>query len=278
MKLSHSHINVAFRGRGMRNYSIYLWVIISQLFLTAVVLSQRPTPVIETTPSEAAGLSFLYTALVFVTAFIMVYIIRKRMYRLLRGIFTVFLFYASFISLTELFSYFGIFCYLDLSLGCAITVISSLAITALSFRRDHLGNLAKTILAASIAFLFISFFNDTFAYFVLTFLAAYDTYSVFRGPLSKILMVKEGDPLEPLMITHGEVSMGLGDLFSYSLAAGASIRGFGLPIGLIPVAALDLGVALTLYLLQRRRGSLPGLTIPVALWGATSLLLHLSPL
>ncbi len=258
-------------------YSIYVWVLLSQAFLVAVVLSQRPAPVIETTPSEAAGLSFFYTALVFVTALIMVYIIRRRMHRLLRGIFALFLFYASFISIAELASYFGVECYLDLSPGCGATFTTSLVITLLSFRGDHLGNLAKTFLSASIAFLFISFFNDLFVYFVLTFLAVYDTYSVFRGPLSKILMVREADPLEPLMITHGEVSMGIGDLFSYSLAAGASIRGLGLPKGLLPILALDLGVALTLYLLHRRRGSLPGLTIPIALWGAVSLLLHLPP-
>ncbi len=258
----------------MMRYSVYLWVFLSQFFLIAVVLLQKPAPVIETSPSQAAGLSLFYTALVFITAIIIVYMIRKRMFVVLKIVLVTFLFYSSSISLAVLFSYFGLSCMLDLSPACILTLSVAALVTALSFRRDHLGNVAKTFLAASISFLFISFFNDIFIYFVLVFLAAYDTYSVFRGPLSEILMVKEGgDPLSPLMLIHGEISIGLGDLFSYSLASGASIRSFGVPLGFIPVIALNVGILITLNILYRRRGSLPGLSIPIALWGVVSLLL-----
>ena len=251
----------------MRKYMIVLWPLIAQVLIAAITLSKRPSPELELTVVESAGLSAFYTILVFFTALFMVYLIKRKSYRIIKGIIMLFFLYSSFISIDEILS-------AMVMAPWWIELLIAAIITILSLRRDLLGNIAKSFLSASLAFLFISFFNDLFIYFLLAALSLYDTYSVFRGPLSKILMVSESkDPLEPLMVFQGDVSMGLGDVFCYSMAAGVSLRSLGMPKGIIPIALLDLGIITTLWALYLKKRSLPGLTIPVLFWLAGNLTL-----
>ncbi len=253
----------------MRRYSAAIWPLISQLVAVAVVLSVRPTPEIELSVEESAGLSFAYVLLVFGMALLMVFLVRKRLYKVIRYFITAFFVYSSFIALDTLI-------YPFVQISWPVELLISVLIAWLSLRRDIAGNIAKSFLAASLAFLFVSFFNDLFIYFLLTGLAIYDTYSVFRGPLSELLMVSDRpeDPLEPLMMFHGDVSMGLGDVFCYSMATATSFRSLSPFEALVPMMALNAGIIITLWALYRTKRSLPGLTIPTILWLLSQLVIQ----
>jgi len=112
----------------------------------------------------------------------------------------------------------------------------------------------------------------------------YDFYSVFRGPISRMLgppsrgtegMAKSVRPaaaeLGPMMVNFGDLQMGLGDVTFYSMMpAAVYVNGMGLSFVLAEILLIDLGVYLTIRLLKKIR-PLPGLPIPLLL-GALVLL------
>ncbi len=249
----------------MGRYSALMWPLISQVISAAIVLSIRPMPQIELSVEESAGLSLFYVLMVLITAFLMLLLVRKRMFSVIRVLIAAFFVYSSFISIDTLLY--------SSRVHWSIELLAAVFITWLSLRSDVWGNVAKSFLAASLAYLFIYFFNDLFIYFLLAGLALYDAYSVFKGPLSELLMVSEEkrDPLEPLMVFHGDVSMGLGDVFCYSMAAASSFRSLGIIFALLPFIALNIGIIVTIWLLYKAKRSLPGLTIPIILWLAVQI-------
>ncbi len=236
----------------------------AEIFAGLVVLNTRPRPEVELSVQESAGLSLAYIALVFGMAVLMVYLVRKRRIRLIRVMIGVFFVYSTFISLDTLISAF-------ISFPWPLELLLAVIVAWLSFRRDSIGNLAKSLLSASLAYLFVVFFNDLFIYFLLGGLALYDAYSVFKGPLSELLMVSQEDPLDPLMVFHGDVSMGVGDVFCYSMAAAVSFRSLPIPSSFLPLIALNAGILLTLWALYRTGRSLPGLTVPISFWLAVQI-------
>lgn len=245
--------------------SAMVWPLVSQAFVILVVLSTKPSPIVELGLSESLGLSLLYVAFVFLMALFMVYLIQKRRELTLKVFTYLILVYSAFLSLDTLLSH-----YLEVhwSLELALSVL----VAWLSFREDAIGNTAKSILAASMAYLFIIFFNDVFIYSLLTLLSIYDTYSVFRGPLSRLFSLSR-DPLRALTVLQGDVGIGLGDVFCYSIASATSFRSLGYPLYLIPIVLLNLGVAITISILRRKRRALPGLTIPILMWLIPQLIL-----
>ncbi|MCS7103658.1 MAG: hypothetical protein NZ992_07255, partial [Candidatus Korarchaeum sp.] len=152
-----------------------VWPLLSQVFVILVVSSVRPFPIVELGLSESLGLSLFYVVIVFLMAFLMVYLILKGKELIMKIFTSIILVYAAFLSLDTVISYY-------FQVNWSLELALSILIAWLSFREDALGNLAKSILAASMAYLFITFFNDIFIYSLLTFLAIYDTYSVFKGP------------------------------------------------------------------------------------------------
>lgn len=238
---------------------ILIWPLISQAFASLVVMSTKPSPVIELGASESLGLSLFYVTAVFLMAVLIVYLIKKGKELVMKAIISLFLVYSAFLSLDTLISY-------SMEVHWSLELALALLIAWLSFREDEVGNLAKSLLAASMAYLFISFFNDIFIYFLLTLLAVYDTYSVFRGPLSELFSISRSDPLKALTVFQGEVGMGLGDVFCYSMASATSFRSLKYPLSLLPIALLNLGILITIYMLKVKRRALPGLTIPIFLW------------
>ncbi len=248
----------------MKRYTVILWPLLAEIFAGLVVLNTKPQPEVELSVQESAGLSLAYIALVFGMAVLMVYLVRRRRVRLIRIIIGVFFVYSTFVSLDTLLGAL-------LPLPWSLELLLSILVAWLSFRRDLLGNLAKSLLSASLAYLFVVFFNDLFIYFLLGGLALYDAYSVFRGPLSELLMVSQEEPLDPLMVFHGDVSMGVGDVFCYSMAAAVSLRSLPINLALLPLIALNIGILVTLWALYRARRSLPGLTLPILLWLAFQL-------
>ena len=103
------------------------------------------------------------------------------------------------------------------------------------------------------------------AVLILVFLAVYDIFAVYKGPVGKI--AQSGiDQLQGLSFSFKDIQMGLGDLVFYSMLTGAMI--FGFPSSLYPVVASVIGILagsiVTFYMLEKK-GIFPGLPFPILL-------------
>ncbi len=92
----------------------------------------------------------------------------------------------------------------------------------------------------------------------------YDIYAVFRGPLKALIGTAPNIALVGMSIRAGEFTLGLGDVVFYTLLPCLALFQFGLAQSLYTVAAIDIGMVITLYQLSKRR-LLPGLPIPMLL-------------
>ena len=98
--------------------------------------------------------------------------------------------------------------------------------------------------------------------------SVYDIYAVFKGPLKALIGTAPNIALVGMSIKAGEFTLGLGDVVFYTLLPSLALFQFYPQFGLLPaaltIAAIDVGMVITLYLLSKRR-LLPGLPIPMLL-------------
>jgi presenilin-like A22 family membrane protease len=94
--------------------------------------------------------------------------------------------------------------------------------------------------------------------------AIYDIYAVFKGPLKALIGTGQNVALVGMSVKAGEFTLGLGDIVFYTLLPSLARFKIGLLQSLYTMAAIDVGMVITLYLLSRRR-LLPGLPIPMLL-------------
>jgi len=100
------------------------------------------------------------------------------------------------------------------------------------------------------------------AVLILCFLAVYDTFAVYRGPVGKI--AREGlEKFRGLSFSFKDIRMGLGDLTFYSMLAGHMLIYFGFLPGLASMAGILLGCFLAFKMLEKG-GVFPGLPFPIA--------------
>jgi presenilin-like A22 family membrane protease len=105
---------------------------------------------------------------------------------------------------------------------------------------------------------------------ILSFLAVYDVFAVYRGPVGKI--ARGGlEQFRGLSISFKDIEMGLGDLTFYSMLAGHMFLNFGWLASLASIIGILMGVLLTFRLLEKR-GMFPGLPLPIFLGLAASFL------
>jgi presenilin-like A22 family membrane protease len=110
---------------------------------------------------------------------------------------------------------------------------------------------------------------------ILVFLAVYDVFAVYYGPVGKIAY-SGLDQLQGLSYSFKDVQMGLGDLVFYSMLVGSLLFEFQpnlLPC-FISVIGITVGSLLTLVMLEKK-GIFPGLPFPIALGLAGGLLISL---
>lgn len=112
-------------------------------------------------------------------------------------------------------------------------------------------------------------------------ISAYDVFAVYRGHLSTLTR-ENASLLKGLTIEVGDIVVGMGDLFFYSLTLAAIFWNFGYLPAIAAMTWIFIGYAITLYCLQKKR-ILPGLPIPLlgalalAFIAKTLLALDMSP-
>jgi hypothetical protein len=233
------------------------------LLLTPSVEIYGITPFPEDV-AGAFGNAFYFVILVGVGA-TLIYLLLKRKNRklitLITGsVLTIAVFMLSMIYMFAAFSRFAI-----PSLE-ALILILSLFITALAdyaiFRKHgkicdlvvlFLGGALGTFLGVSIPTLS--------AILILGFLAIYDVFAVYHGPVGKI--ARSGlDQLRGLSFSFKDIQMGLGDLTFYSMLSGHMLLYFGLLPCLASIIGILLGCLLAFKMLEKK-GMFPGLPLPV---------------
>jgi len=111
------------------------------------------------------------------------------------------------------------------------------------------------------------------ALLILCFLAVYDVFAVYKGPVGKIANVGL-DQLKGLSFSFKDIQMGLGDLVFYSMLSGSMLFNFGFVSYVVSIVGILFGAFLTFVMLEKK-GIFPGLPIPVFLGLAGGLLTSL---
>jgi len=104
-------------------------------------------------------------------------------------------------------------------------------------------------------------------------ISIYDILAVYKGHLSHL--TKQDAPiLRGLAVEVGDLVIGLGDLFFYSLTISAIIWNYGVIYGIIASTMILIGYTTILFTLRKAK-HLPGLPIPLTLALMTTLLTSL---
>jgi len=98
---------------------------------------------------------------------------------------------------------------------------------------------------------------------ILSFLAVYDVFAVYRGPVGKI--AHSGlEQLRGLSFAFRDIQMGLGDLTFYSMLSGHMLFNFGITSCIASTIGILSGCFLSFKMLEKKE-MFPGLPLPIAL-------------
>jgi presenilin-like A22 family membrane protease len=224
-------------------------------------------PVPETTAGAPWWNATYFVVLIAVAATVFYLLIKRRSKRIIKGLVVVAITTASgLLSIIYLYALFANVSYADyvvLPLTVVITAVLDFAI----FRVGGVARDAVVIfMGGALGIFFGKFIPLWSAVLILAFLAIYDIFAVYKGPVGKIAQSSGLDQLQGLSFSFKDIQMGLGDLVFYSMLTGTIFFTF-LP-NLIPTLAAIIGIlvgsVITLFMLENK-GIFPGLPFPILL-------------
>jgi presenilin-like A22 family membrane protease len=228
------------------------------------------TPIPSNTPAAPVGNALYFVVIVAISAALFYLLIKRRSKRIIKGLIFVAMTTASLLlSLVYLNAVLNYFPSLDTLL---VLILLSVAITVLfDFAMFRLGSVPRNVAVIGIGGALGIFFGFAIplwsAVLILVFLAAYDVFAVYRGPVGKIAQSSGGmDQLQGLSFAFKDIEMGLGDLVFYSMLTGAMFFSFLpsiLPC-LVSIVGIMAGSIITFFMLSRK-GIFPGLPFPIML-------------
>ena len=229
------------------------------------------TPIPNSTPGAPVGNALYFVVIVAISAAVFYLLIKRRSKNIIKGLIVVAMTAASLLLSVVYFNailstYFPNLDILPVLIGVclAITVLFDLAI----FR---LGSIPRNVAVIGIGGALGIFFGFSIplwsAVLILAFLAVYDVFAVYRGPVGKIAQSSGGmDQLQGLSFAFKDIEMGLGDLVFYSMLTGAMFFSFLpsiLPC-LVSIVGIMAGSIITFFILEKK-GIFPGLPFPIML-------------
>jgi presenilin-like A22 family membrane protease len=225
------------------------------------------TPIPETTTGAPWLNATYFVVLIAVAATLFYFLIKRRSKRIIKGLIVVALTTASgLLSIIYLYALFANVSYADyivLPLTVVVVVLFDLAIF-------KIGGVARDVvvifLGGALGIFFGKFVPLWSAVLILAFLAIYDIFAVYKGPVGKIAQSSGLDQLQGLSFSFKDIQMGLGDLVFYSMLTGTIF--FTFAPNLIPTLAAIIGIlagsVITLFMLEKK-GIFPGLPFPILL-------------
>jgi presenilin-like A22 family membrane protease len=240
--------------------------------LASSVSLYQVTPLPEGIGSLGNGLYFVILAGIGAT---LLYLLIKRKKLRVISLITGFALTAALLLVSIIYFSAG-FSFLDVDSTTALmlTIAASISLTVLAdlaiFRiQGKISNIVILLLGGALgAFLGISI-PVTSGILILAFLAVYDIFAVYRGPVGKI--AQSGlEQLRGLSFSFRDVQMGLGDLTFYSMLTCLVLENAGPTLvgALVFCAASAIGVLAGVLLVLKmleKRGMFPGLPFPVLL-------------
>jgi presenilin-like A22 family membrane protease len=264
---------------------VYLIPVLASLLFglgCAYLLISQPPPPIDVTPfsgdspSAPIGNAFYFVILIALSATIFYILLKRKSRKLIFALIALALTTASLllslIYLSALFAYAPEWDFLVIPLSILFAVVFDLAIFKLG---GKVRNLAVVLLGGGLGVFFSASIPFLSAVVILVFLAVYDVFAVYYGPVGKI--ANSGlDQLQGLSYSFKDVQMGLGDLVFYSMLVGSML--FRFQPNLLPccvsIVGITVGSFLTLLMLEKK-GIFPGLPFPIALGLAGGFLVSL---
>ncbi len=252
---------------------VYLVPILASLLFglgCAYLLRMQPIPPISVTPfpedttSGLFGNVAYFVVLVAIGATVFFVLLKRKSRKLITVLIAFALTTASLllsaIYLSVIFAFVPSLAFLVLPLSIVITVIFDLAIFKLSSKAR---NIAVICLGGALGVFFGAFIPFLSAVLILAFLAVYDVFAVYYGPVGKIASLGL-DELQGLSYSFKDVQMGLGDLVFYSMLSANMFFNFSLLSCLVALGGILVGSFLTLLMLEKK-GIFPGLPFPILL-------------
>ncbi len=236
-----------------------------------LLLSQPPpsvdvTPFSGTSPSVPIGNAFYFVILIALSSTVFYILIKRKSHKLIIALIALALTTASLllslIYLAAIFAYAPEWAFLVLPLSLFLTAIFDLAIFRLGGKAR---NAAVVLLGGGLGVFFSASIPFLSAVVILAFLAVYDVFAVYYGPVGKI--AHSGlDQLQGLSYSFNEVQIGLGDLVFYSMLAGSMLFEFqpDLMPCFVSIVGITVGSFLTILVLEKK-GIFPGLPFPIVL-------------
>jgi len=158
-----------------------------------------------------------------------------------------------------------------------VSIVSIIVTVLFDLAIYRLGNKARNTVVICLGGALGVFFGASIpvlsALLILCFLAIYDVFAVYYGPVGKIAHAGF-DQLKGLSFSFRDVQMGLGDLVFYSMLSGSMLLNFGLFSYIVSLVGILVGAYLTFVMLEKK-GIFPGLPFPIFLGLAGGLLASL---
>ncbi|MEM3549572.1 MAG: presenilin family intramembrane aspartyl protease [Candidatus Bathyarchaeia archaeon] len=259
-------MNLPFKARIIHLAPISLTLMFS-VFCTYFFLFSS-TPIYSITPFTEDPLGILGNAIYFVIlacsgATMFFILLKKKSIRLITFL-TSFAFITAFFTLSLIYT--SAFLSIASSPRFDILLLLSLLITLLCcltfFKvKGKAGDLTVLMTGGALgAFLGVSI-PTLSAVLILCFLAVYDMFAVYRGPVGKI--AQNGiERLKGLSVSFRDVQVGLGDLTFYSMLVGHVFYNYGILPCIASMVGILLGCFLSFKMLEKN-GIFPGLPLPI---------------
>jgi presenilin-like A22 family membrane protease len=245
------------------------------LLLTQPVSPITVAPFPENTASGPFGNAFYFVIIIAVSATVLYLLLRWKNRKIITFLTALALTLASLLLsvfyLSALFSSVPSLEILVLPLSIIVTVIVDLAIFRLG---SKVRNTVVICLGGGLGVFFGASIPLLSALLILCFLAIYDVFAVYYGPVGKIAHAGL-DQLKGLSFSFKDIQMGLGDLVFYSMLSGSMLLNFGVVSYFISLVSILVGAYLTLVMLEKK-GIFPGLPIPIFLGLTCGLLASLA--
>jgi presenilin-like A22 family membrane protease len=259
---------------------VYLLPVLASLLVglgCAHLLLTQPAPSIPVTPftgdnTQSSFGNALYFVVVVAVGAAALYLLLKWKSRKLITFLIVFALTAASL-LLSVFYFSVLFAFVPnaeillISLAIVVTVLVDVAIFRLG---SKIRNAVVVCLGGALGVFFGASIPLLSALLILCFLAVYDVFAVYKGPVGKIAHAGL-DQLKGLSFSFKDIQMGLGDLVFYSMLSASMLFNFGWVSYIISLAGILAGSFLTFIMLEKK-GMFPGLPFPIIL-GLTSGLL-----
>jgi len=255
--------------------SLVFGMLCTFLLLTASIEIYRVTPFSEDV-FGSFGNAFYFVILVGAGASVLFLLLKRKNYKLIMLLIGFALTTAVFLlSMTYLFAAFSMLAmpHVEVSILILSLLMTFLADFAIFRTRSIVNDLVVLCLGGALGAFLGASVPTLSTILILCFLAVYDAFAVYRGPVGKI--ARSGlEQLKGLSFSFRDIQMGLGDLTFYSMLSGHMFLNFGLFSGLASIIGILLGCFLAFKMLERK-GMFPGLPFPIFLGLTASFLVSL---